>query len=99
MKKTTEDILTDAIIDLGLGMKALQEGQQALQDEIKGMRKDMNHHLDDLNHRVGKLEKHQQKTNAELGEIRLTFIQYAETTEKVIDHEMRLHKIERKVFK
>ena len=86
------DKLIDAIIDLGLGMKELRE-------EVKGLRKDMNHHQQETNHRLEKLEKQQQRTNAELGEIRLTFIQYADAIERIAGHEKRINKLERMVLK
>jgi uncharacterized coiled-coil DUF342 family protein len=94
-----DDKLINAVIDLGIGLKALQ-------NEMIGMRKDMNkqlgdvnQRLDDLNNRVGKLEKQQVKTNHELGEMRLTFIQLAGTIEKSANFEKRIHKLERIVFK
>ncbi|MBI4947077.1 MAG: hypothetical protein HY840_11830 [Bacteroidetes bacterium] len=83
--------LLDAIIDLGVGMKELRE-------EMKGMRTDINTQLGELNHRVDKLEKQQARTNMELGEIRLTFIQYADAIEKVIDHETRIVRLEEATF-
>ena len=86
------DKLINAIIDLAT--------------ELKGMRKDMNQQLgtlngrvDELNSRVGRLEKQQQRTNVELSEIRLTFIQNAHSFEKVVDHEKRINKLERIVLK
>ena len=84
-----EDKLIDAIIDLGTGMKDLR-------DEMKGMRKDMNLRFGELNQRVDKLEKQQAKTNMELSEIRLTFIQHSDTIEKVKHLEKRVYKLEQK---
>jgi Sec-independent protein translocase protein TatA len=84
-----DDKLINAIIDLGTGMKALR-------DEMKGMRKDMNSQFGELNHRVEKLEKQQARTNMELGEIRLTFMQHSDTIQKVQLLEKRVYKLEQK---
>ena len=66
-----DDKLTDAIIDLGLGMKELR-------DEMKAMRKDLNHGFSQLNIRVEKLEKHQQRTNMQLAEHSLAILKLAQ---------------------
>ena len=105
-KMKENDKLINAIIDLSQEVKRLGANFDGLSQEIKGMRKDMNHQLgelntrvDSLNNRVGKLEKQQQRTNAELSEIRLSFIQYANSFEKSTDHEKRINKLERIVLK
>lgn len=71
MKEDAEKRLTDAIIDLGVGMKELR-------DEMKAMRKDMNQHQQETNHRLEKLEKHQTKTNLALGELRLSYMKMSD---------------------
>jgi len=86
--------LLDAIIDLGVVMKELRDEMKGMRKEIKGLHKEQQ----ETNRRLEKLEKQQARTNMELGEIRLTFIQYADAIEKVINHETRIIRLEDATF-
>ena len=70
-----ESKLTDAIIDLGVGMKEMRNGINELRDEMKGLRKDMNFRLE-------KLEVQQVKTNIQLAEHTRSILVLAEQQEE-----------------
>ena len=67
MNQDTEKLLTDAIINLGVGMENLQK-------EMQGMRLAQ----EETNHRLDKLEKQQVKTNLALGEMRLSYMKMSD---------------------
>jgi Sec-independent protein translocase protein TatA len=83
-----ENKLIDAILDLGLGMKALR-------DEMKGMRKDMNQRFEKMDQRFEKMEKEQHKTNLLLAEHSRSILTLADKLKVVVDHERRIAKLER----
>jgi len=94
--------LLDAIIDLGLAVGKLTSTVVELQSTVKVL----DGKVELLGHEIKGLQKQQARTNAELGEIRLSFIQYAQAIEKVIDHdrkvidhEKRIGKLERAIMK
>jgi len=71
-----DDKLTDAIIDLGTGMKELR-------DEMKGMRKEQH----ETNQRLEKLELQQAKTNVQLAEHSRAILKLADRQD---EHNTRL---------
>lgn len=88
-------MLTDAIINLGVGMENLQK-------EMKGMR----HAQEETNKRLNSLEKHQEKTNLTLGEMRLSYMRLDESFNKYAqrnddrteNHGTRLVRLEERNF-
>jgi hypothetical protein len=90
-----DEKLINVIIDLGLAVKELRGGVKDLCTGVKDLHKS----IDILTHRIGGLEKQQQKTNKELSEMRLSFMQYSDAIQRETDHEKRIHKLERMILK
>ncbi len=58
-----------------------------------------NQKLETLDNRVGKLEKQMSKNSAQIAENTRAILKLANQIELVIDHEKRIGKLERSVFK
>ncbi|MEQ9229715.1 MAG: hypothetical protein RIF46_03475 [Cyclobacteriaceae bacterium] len=69
------------------------------EDKIVELLADMVHGQDAISKRLAKLEKQMAKNNAQIAENSRAVISLADRIEMVVDHEKRLGKLERVVFK